>query len=146
MNYFIVNLAAHILLIVVFIVLACVFAGRNKKKKTKHVVSYFFPIVFALVALLDIIFCAAPRLLDINSLVNSNYFYNTGTVEKIGFIKNYFVVDGTYYYVNPLHNNLNEGDRVRVKHTQYSGFTVDWTLVTDTEQEENNNGTDGTES
>ena len=43
MNYFIVNLAAHILLIVVFIVLACVFAGRNKKKKTKHVVTYFFP-------------------------------------------------------------------------------------------------------
>ena len=135
MRYFIVNLAVHILLTATFIVLACICAGRNKRKKTKHIVTYFFPIVFALVAVLDIVFCAAPRLLDINSLVSSNYFYNTGTVERISFLKNYFVIDGVYYYVNPLHNTLNEGDIVRVKHTQYSGFTVDWTLVTDAEME-----------
>ena len=102
---------------------------QSVEKKTKHVVTYFFPIVFALVAVLDIVFCAAPRLLDINCLINSNYYYNTGTVDKIGFLKNYFVIDGTYYYVNPLHNNLNEGDTVRVKHTQYSGFTLDWTCL-----------------
>lgn len=146
MRYFIVNLAVHILVTAIFIVLACISAGRNKKKKTKHVVTYFFPIVFALVAVLDIVFCAAPRLLDINCLINSNYYYNTGTVDKIGFLKNYFVIDGTYYYVNPLHNNLNEGDTVRVKHTQYSGFTLDWTLVADTDQEEINNGSGETES
>ena len=67
-------------------------------------------------------------------------------MDKIGFLKNYFVIDGTYYYVNPLHNNLNEGDTVRVKHTQYSGFTLDWTLVADTDQEEINNGSGETES
>ena len=136
----------HLLITGIFVMLTCIAAGRNRRKKTKYAIAYFFPIVFALAAILYIVHFTAPRLMDINSMINSNYYYNTGTVEKIGFIKNYFVVDGTYYYVNPLHNNLNEGDRVRVKHTQYSGFTVDWTLVTDTEQEENNNGTAGTES
>ena len=135
MRYFIVNLAAHLLVTVIFIVLTCICAGRNKRKKTKHVLTYFFPIAFALIAIVDIALYTAPRLMDINSMINSNYYYNTGTVTKISFMKNYFVIDGDYYYANPLRNTLTEGDTVRVKHTQYSLYTVEWTKVTDSEQE-----------
>ncbi len=127
MRYFFVNLAVHLLVTVVFTVMTCIFAGRNKKKKTKHVVTYFFPIVFALVAIIDIVLYTAPRLMDINSMINSNYFYTTGQVERIGYMKNYFVIDGEYYYMNPLHNTLSRGDVVRVEHTPYSLFTVEIT-------------------
>ena len=127
MRYFFVNLAVHLIVTVVFAVLTCIFAGRNKRKKTKHVITYFFPILFALIAIIDIALYTAPRLMDINSMINSNYFYTTGQVEEIGYMKNYFVIDGDYYYMNPLHNALSKGDVVRVEHTPYSLFTVEIT-------------------
>ena len=111
MRYFFVNLAVHLIVTVVFAVLTCIFAGRNKRKKTKHVITYFFPILFALIAIIDIALYTAPRLMDINSMINSNYFYTTGD----------------YYYMNPLHNTLSKGDVVRVEHTPYSLFTVEIT-------------------
>lgn len=125
MRYFFVNLAIHLIVTIAFAVLTCLFASRNKKKKTKHVVSYFFPILFALAAIVDIALYTAPRLMDINSMINSNYFYTTGQVEDIGYMKNYFVIDGKYYYLNPLHNTLRVGDVVRIEHTPYSSFTVE---------------------
>lgn len=136
MRYFIVNLAVHLLVTILFVVLTCIRAGYNRKKKTKHVVTYFFPIAFSLVAIVDIVLYTAPRLMDINSLINNNYFYHTGAVEDIGFMKNYFVIDGDYYYINPLRNKLTEGDVVRVKHTPYSLFTVDITTITEAEEAE----------
>ena len=99
MRYFIANLAVHLIILAALTVFACIFASRNRKRKTKHVISYFFPILFALVAIIDIVLYTAPRLLDINSMINSNYYYTTGTVEKIGFLKNYFIIDGNYYYL-----------------------------------------------
>ena len=65
-------------------------------------------------------------------MINGNYYYNTGTVEKIGFMKNYFVINGQHYFLNPLHNSLQEGDTVRVKHTPYSSFTVEIKTVEET--------------
>lgn len=146
MRYFIANLALHIAITVIIIVLMCVFAGRNRKKKTKHVITYFFPILFAIIAIVDIVLYTAPRMMDINCMISSNYYYNTGTVTKIGFLKNYFIIDGEYYYANPLRNTLTEGDTVRVKHTQYSFYTVEWTKVTDSEPGSETNITDETES
>ena len=145
MRYFIANLTLHLFITAFFVVLTCIFAGRNRKHKTKHIVSYFFPIAFALIAVVDIVIYTAPRLLDINNVVNNNYFYNTGTVEKIGFLKNYYVINGQYYFLNPLRNTLNEGDTVRVKHTQYSSYTVDWTIVSGTEPAEDSSDTEETE-
>ena len=134
MRYFIVNLAVHLAVTVVFVIFTCVCAGRNRRKKTKHIVSYFFPIAFALIAILDIVIYTAPRLMDINSMINSNYYYNTGKVEKISFMNNYFVVDKNYYFINPLRNKLKEGEVVRVKHTPYSFFTVDVSTVSETQE------------
>jgi len=140
MRYFIVNLVAHLLVTIMFVVLTCIRAGYNRRKKTKHVVTYFFPIAFAIVAIVDIVLYTAPRLMDINSLINNNYYYNTGAVEQIGFVKNYFVIDGDYYYINPLRNQLTEGDVVRVKHTPYSHFTVEITTIVDAENPEEGEG------
>ena len=134
MRYFIVNLAVHLAVTAVFVIFTCVCAGRNRRKKTKHIVSYFFPIAFALIAILDIVIYTAPRLMDINSMINSNYYYNTGKVEKISFMNNYFVVDKNYYFINPLRNKLKEGEVVRVKHTPYSLFTVDVSTVSETQE------------
>jgi len=136
MRYFIVNLAIHIVVTAFFVVLTCICAGRNRKHDTKHVVSYFFPIAFALIAVIDIVIYTAPRLLDINNLINSNYYYDTGTVDDISYFKNYFVIGGEYYYINPLHNDLSVGDTVRVKHTPYSSYSVELTRVEDVEQAE----------
>ena len=146
MRYYIANLAFHFVITAVFVVLTCIFAARNRKHKTKHIVTYFFPIAFAIIALVDIIVYTAPRMLDINGVVNNNYFYNTGTIEKIGFLNNYFVIDGDYYYLNPMRNTLHEGDTVRVKHTQYSSYTVDWTIISGGEPDENGSDTGATES
>lgn len=143
MRYFIVNLAVHLLVTILFVVLTCIRAGYNRRRKTKHVVTYFFPIAFALVAIVDIVLYTAPRLMDINSLINNNYFYHTGAVEDIGFMKNYFVIDGDYYYINPLRNKLTEGDVVRVKHTPYSRFTVEITTITEADDTEEGEGAPG---
>ena len=131
MRYFFVNLAVHLIVTAVFVVLTCIFAGRNRKKKTKHILSFFFPIAFALVAIVDIAKYTAPRLMDINSMINSNYYNKSGSVESIGPLKNYFVIDGQYYYINPLYNDLKEGDKVRIEHTPYSLFTVEITNLPD---------------
>ncbi|MBR4403584.1 MAG: hypothetical protein IKT10_00565 [Clostridiales bacterium] len=133
MRYFIVNVAMHLVITGIFIMLTCIAAGRNRRKKTKHAILYFFPIIFALAAIAYIVKYTAPRLMDINSMINGNYYYDTGTVEKIGFMKNYFVIDGQHYFLNPIHNSLQEGDTVRVKHTPYSSFTVEIKTVEETQ-------------
>lgn len=128
-----------------FSVLTCVFAGRNRRKKTKHVLSYFFPIAFALVAIIDISLYTAPRLMDVNSMINNNFFYTTGSVDSIGVMRNYFVIDGKYYYLNPIHNTLKVNDVVRVAHTPYSSFTVDITKTTDNVPHEDGDLTEATD-
>lgn len=144
MRYFIVNLAMHIFITCGFVLLTCIAAQNNKRKRTKHVVFYFLPIIFALMSVLYIVLYTAPRLMDVNSLINSNYYYNSGTVEKIGFMKNYFVIEGKHYYLNPLRNNLKEGDSIRVKHTLYSNFTVEVTMIDDEDLVENANASNDT--
>ncbi|MBR2551058.1 MAG: hypothetical protein IKE92_13780 [Clostridiales bacterium] len=145
MRYFIVNLAVHLMITAMFSVLTCVFAGRNRRKKTKHVLSYFFPIAFALVAIIDISLYTAPRLMDVNSMINNNFFYTTGSVDSIGVMRNYFVIDGKYYYLNPIHNTLKVNDVVRVAHTPYSSFTVDITKTTDNVPHEDGDLTEATD-
>ena len=133
MRYFFVNMAVHVLITCVFVMLTCIAAGRNRRKKTKYIVSYFLPIVLSLAAITHIVLYTAPRLMDINSMINSNYYYTSGTVEKIGFMKNYFVINGNSYFLNPLRNSLVEGDNIRVKHTQFSSFTVEITKIEETQ-------------
>ena len=127
MNYFIANLAAHIAVITVFVVLACICANRNRKNKTKHVVSYFLPVVFAAAAIIFGCRYAGPRLFDIDSVLNEKYFSHSGVVTDVSPFKNYFEIDGEHYYMNPLRNQIEEGDEVRIRFTPYAKYVVDVT-------------------
>lgn len=125
MRYYLVNLAAHVLILAVLILLACIFARRNRKRKTKSVIGYFLPTLFAIIAILDLSFTTAPRLMDISSVASRSYYYDTGEVTEVSFLKNSFVVDGKRYYINPLRLRIKVGDTVRIKHTQYARFTTE---------------------
>lgn len=125
MRYFMLNLAIHCVVLVILIMLVCIFAKRNKKRKTKKVIAYFLPVVFAVLAILDLAFITAPRLMDISNVAGRSYFYDTGEVTEISFLKNSFVVDGKRYFINPMRLKIKLGDTVRIKHTNYSLFTVE---------------------
>ena len=127
MHYFIVNLIAHVSLVVFTVVLMCYFTRRNRKHENKHAIGYFLPVFLAVAAFIFGYFYAGPRLLDINSVLNANYYSLAGTVSEVSPLKNYFVIDGVYYYMNPLRNNLEVGDSVRIKDTPYSHYTVEIT-------------------
>jgi hypothetical protein len=123
MRYYLVNLAIHMLILAVLILLACIFAKRNRKRKTKSVIGYFLPTFFAILAILDLTLLTAPRLMDISSVAGRSYYYDTGEVTEVSFLKTSFVVDGKRYYMNPMRLKIKVGDTVRIKHTQYARFT-----------------------
>ena len=123
MRYFLVNLAIHCVLLGVLIMLACITARRNKKRQTKSVIFYFLPLVFAILAILDLALITGPRMMDISSIASRSYYYDTGKVSSVSFLNNYFVVDGKCYFMNPLRLKVKAGDTVRIKHTHYSLFT-----------------------
>jgi len=136
LNYFIANLAAHFAVVTVFVILACICANRNRKNKTKHVVTYFFPALFAAIAIFFGCRYAGPRLFDIDSVLNEKFFSHSGTVTEVSTFKNYFEIDGEHYYMNPLRNNIEEGDEVRIRFTPYAKYVVEVTdLGVETEEE-----------
>jgi len=125
MRYYLLNLAVHVVILAVLILLACIFAKRNRKRKTKSVFGYFLPTVFAIIAILDLSLITAPRLMDISSVAGRSYYYDTGEVTEVSFLKTSFIVDGKRYYINPMRLKIKVGDTVRIKHTQYSNFTAE---------------------
>ena len=131
MNYFIANLAAHIVIVIFFAILACICANRNRKNKTKHVVSFFFPVIFAIIAIFFGCRYAGPKLFDLSSVLNEKYFTHSGTVTSVSPLKNYFEIDGDNYYMNPLRNKIEEGDDVRIRFTPYAKYVVDVTFLGD---------------
>lgn len=138
MRYFLVNLAIHAFLLGVLILLACVFASRNKKHKTRSIVFYFLPLVFAFLAILDLALITGPRLMDITSIASKSYYYDYGTVSDVSFLKNFFFVDGKCYYMNPLRMKVKVGDSVRIKHTHYSLFTSEVIIMSNPENTSEN--------
>ena len=75
MRYYLLNLALHALILLALILLACVFTLRNRKRKTKSVIGYFLPSLFAVLAILDLAFITAPRLMDISSVAGRSLMY-----------------------------------------------------------------------
>ena len=133
MRYYLLNLAMHAVILAVLILLACIFTRRNRKRKTKSVIGYFLPSLFAVLAILDLAFITAPRLMDISSVAGRSYYYDTGKVTDVSFLKNSFTVDGKTYFINPMRLKIKVGDTVRIKHTQYSRFTAEVIDVTNSE-------------
>lgn len=125
MKYFYVNLAAHVLIFVVLVVLMVIFYNRNAKRKTTRGFLYLAPVVLAILAVLYMIFLAGPRILDIRNMTSETYQFETGKIEKIGFLNNTISVEGKTFYINPLAKIPEEGTIVRVKYTEYANYVCE---------------------
>ena len=124
MNYFFANLAAHALLCIFLIILMVIFINRNFKRKTKHVLTYFLPVVLLLIFGFDVVRYLAPRLFDIDNVLNNVTYTHTGVVEEVSALKNYIRVDGVNYYLNPLRNKVEPGSTVRIKYTPSANYVM----------------------
>lgn len=125
MKYYIANLAAHTLVVAFLVLLMIIFTNRNRKHKTKHSLTFFMPLLIAGVIIYDMLFLTAPRFLDLSAVVNQNYYSYTGTVEKIGYLNNYIVIDGKTYYINPLRDLPSPGTSVRVKYSRHGHYAIE---------------------
>ena len=124
MNYFFANLAGHCVFCGLLIILLVIFTNRNMKRKTKHSLTYFLPVILLIAIGFDIVRYVAPRLFDINNVLGSVTYTYTGNVEEISGLHNYFVVDGKKYYINPMRGDLELGSTVRIKYTPSSNYAM----------------------
>ncbi len=124
MNYFFANLATHAAFCVVMIILMIIFTNRNFKRKTKHTLTYFLPVILLLIIGFDVFRYLAPRLFDINNVLGNVTYTYTGKVESISALRNYFVIDGKTYYVNPLRSDIEVGSTIRIKYTPTSNYVI----------------------
>jgi len=124
MNYFFANLATHGAFCVVMIILMIIFTNRNFKRKTKHTLTYFLPVILLLIIGFDVFRYLAPRLFDINNVLGNVTYTYTGKVESISALRNYFVIDGKTYYVNPLRSDIEVGSTIRIKYTPTSNYVI----------------------
>jgi hypothetical protein len=125
MKYFIVNLLIHLLIFSSFVALMLVFLKRNRKRKTRHGVSFLIPVFFSALAVVYMVFFTGPRILDIPNVVSSNYMMVTGVFESSSNMGNTIRVDGIDYCINPMAKLPSEGSLVRLKYTTYSRYIME---------------------
>lgn len=124
MKYYIANLSIHVLIVLALTVIIIIFSNRNKRRETKHVLSYFMPTLLAIGVAFYMYFITAPRLLDMSDVATQNYYSYTGQIEEISLFNNSFIIDGTRYYINPLRDLPREGSKVRIRYTRFSNYVI----------------------
>ena len=124
MKYYIVNLSIHVLMVLALTVVIIIFSNRNKRRETKHVLSYFVPTILAVCVAFYVCFITGPRLLDMSDVATQNYYSYTGQIEEIALFNNSFTIDGVRYYINPLRDLPREGSKVRISYTRYSNYVI----------------------
>lgn len=129
MKYYIVNLAVHLAVTLIFIILLIVFSNRNKKRKTKYPVSYFIPTVLAIVIVVYVYGITGPRLLDLSDVASQDYYSYTGEIDEISLFNNTLTVDGQEYYINPLRELPGVGEKVRIRYTRFSRYVISVEVV-----------------
>ena len=129
MKYYIVNLAVHLAVTLIFIILLIVFSNRNKKRKTKYPVSYFIPTVLAIVIVAYVYGITGPRLLDLSDVASQDYYSYTGEIDEISLFNNTLTVDGQEYYINPLRELPKVGEKVRIRYTRFSRYVISVEVV-----------------
>jgi len=146
MKYFLCNLGAHTLVLVVLVIALIITFNRNSKGKAKHVLTYFLPVIISMFILFDMVRFTAPRWLDLTSVLRENYQTTSGVLEKVGRFGNYVVIDGVMYYVNPTHQLPIEGSTVKFKYTDNSRYAIisndNHVVVTPISQDDASNATD----
>lgn len=129
MKYYIANLAVHLAVTLIFIILLIVFSNRNKKRKTKYPVSYFIPTVLAIVIVAYVYGITGPRLLDLSDVATQDYYSYTGEIDEISVFNNTLTVDGQVYYINPLRKLPGVGEKVRIRYTRFSRYVISVEVV-----------------
>lgn len=124
MKYYIANLAAHLVVTLILLIVFLVFAERNRKKKTKYPVSFFIPTVTALFIAFYVFNITGPRLLDLSDVATQNYYSYTGEIDGTSFLNNILTIDGKRYYINPLRELPEPGSKVRIRYTRYSNYVI----------------------
>jgi len=124
LKYYIANLSIHVLMVLALTVIIIIFSNRNKRRETKHVLSYFVPTLLAIGVAFYMYFITAPRLLDMSDVATQNYYSYTGQIEEISLFNNSFMIDGVRYYINPLRDLPREGSKVRIRYTRFSNYVI----------------------
>ena len=124
MKYYIANLAVHVVVTLIMIVAVIVFSNRNRKRKTRYVVSYFIPSVLAVITALYAFYITAPRLLDLSDVATQNYYSYTGVIDERSLLNNTLVIDGDTYYIYPLRELPDEGSKVRIRYTRFCNYVI----------------------
>lgn len=124
MKYYIANLAVHVLLVLMLTVVIIIFSNRNKKRLTRHVLSYFVPTILAVAVAFYVYFITGPRLLDLSDVATQNYYSYTGQIDEIALLNNSFTIDGVRYYINPMRQLPHEGSKVRIRYTRFSNYVI----------------------
>ena len=125
MNYFFANLLSHVAVCIILMVLMVIFNNRNFKRKTKHVLTYFLPVLLLILMCIDVTRYLAPRMFDVYNVLNSVTYTHTGKVQEVSGFNNYFKLDGETYFINPSKGaELTVGTTVRVKYTPSSNYAI----------------------
>lgn len=133
MKYFIVNLLIHVIIFAVLMFLTILFAERNRRRKTKHPLVYFFPCVFAVLAVLEMFALCGPRLLDVNNIIQDRYMNYTGILESVSFCHNSIKVDNETFYINPKADIPEVGSYIKVKYTDKAKYVMEMSAGSGTE-------------
>lgn len=124
MTYFIVSISALSLILLVLIVFMLIFLWRNHKRKTRYAVTYFIPVLIAIVSMIYIYEVIFPVYSDVVNVVNHNYIITNGSIEEVSDSKMSIRVNGEIYSINPMDNTYKKGDNVKIKYTPNSKYVI----------------------
>lgn len=125
MKYYFANLSLHLLITAILIILVIVFHNRNRKRKTRHVITYFFPFILMIGTVIYCYCYSVPRLLDVKSMIEKNFYSLTGIIEEVSPLRNSVVIDGKTFYTNPLYDIPEVGTAVRIRYTEHGQYMVE---------------------
>ncbi|MBO4926973.1 MAG: hypothetical protein J5379_01820 [Clostridiales bacterium] len=137
MSYFWTNLAAHLLVSFLLLLLLLWAVKNTQQNRWKKGFLYLLPFVVMVILLVQLSLYSIPRILDTTTVLRSTYRMSSGTIEKVGQFGDKVVIDGVTYYVNPFSFELEKGDEVIVKYTPYAHYAYSLELeVPEDEKEE----------
>ncbi|HAW16069.1 MAG TPA: hypothetical protein DCW41_05125 [Clostridiales bacterium] len=125
MKYFLANLGLHLLVNFILTLIVIIGSNRNNRGQTKHSLTYFVPFMVSILTVLYMVKITGPRLLDLTDVAGQNYYSYTGTIEEKSAFKNYLIVDGEKYFINPLRDLPEEGSYVKIRYTRYSKYVIE---------------------
>lgn len=136
MNYFLANFGAHIIVLAILLVALFITSNRTMRRKVKHTLTYFLPVVLCIAVFVDVVLVIAPRCFDLSVVIKGKFEQKTGVVEDVGYFNNTIVIDGVTYYVNPFRDIPKEGSTVEFKYTNESKYALAIVVINDTDEED----------